>query len=90
MWVIEPNLFTEFPILDVFVNCVLILLEGKRAACVSVCVSVALSTRVGRIKRGGGGEKTNAKTEKKQEIHSLHFRASRIFDGLGWQILARP
>lgn len=57
----------------------------------SVCVSVALSTRVGGIKRERKKKKQpNLKAEKKQEIHSLHFRAPRGFDGLSWQILASP
>lgn len=89
MWVTKPKLLMEFPILAVFVNCGLILSEGERAVWVSVCASVALSDRVEGITRGvgGGGEKTNLKTEKKQEIHSSHFRAPR---GFGWQILATP
>lgn len=75
MWVIEPKLSCEFPILEVFVNCGLILLEGERAAWVSVCASVALSNRVGGIKRGGGGEKRKENKRKTREETRISFIA---------------
>lgn len=56
----------------------------------SVGVSVALSNRVGGFKKKKKKSKRKQKTKKTEEINSLHFRARSAFDGLGWQILARP
>lgn len=74
MWVTKPKLLMEFPILAVFVNCGLILLEGERAVWVSVCASVALSDRVEGITRGvgrGGENKPKNREETRNSFIAL-------------------
>lgn len=61
MWVTEPELFTKFLILEVFVKCRLILSERE-----GVCkIAVTILTRVGGFK-GGKKKERRKKTNPKQ------------------------
>lgn len=74
-------MFTEFPVLEVFVSCGLILLKGDRAVCVSVCVSVALSSRVGSIKKERGKKENKPQTREETRNSFITLQGTK---GFGW------